>query len=151
ARSDGRSLVTAGAVLTIGGYYGYIPVMAANDEDDYVGCLAGHLRAASRVITREYDAALRSHGIRITQIAILARLAEVEPISVTAFAEALGSDRSAVARDVAILERVGLVASTVKAGDKRARELSLTRDGRRKLEGCAPAWRAAQTSMRERL
>jgi DNA-binding MarR family transcriptional regulator len=119
--------------------------------DDYVGCLAGHLRAASRVLTREYDAALRSHGMRITQVAILARLADVEPVSVTAFAGAVGSDRSAVARDVAILERAGLVASAAKAGDKRTRELSLTRAGRRKLKECAPAWRAAQTGMRERL
>jgi DNA-binding MarR family transcriptional regulator len=89
--------------------------------------------------------------MRITQVAILARLADVEPVSVTAFARALGSDRSAVARDVAILERVGLVVGAAKTGDKRTRELSLTHDGRKKLNECAPAWRAAQTSMRERL
>lgn len=126
--------------------------MSGSDtDDDYVGCLAGHLRAASRVLTREYDAALRAHGLRITQIAILVRLAEVEPVSVSGFAEALASDRSSVARDVAILERAGLVASAVKADDHRARELSLTRAGRKKLGECVPAWRAAQTSMRERL
>ena len=38
---------------------------------DFVGCLAGNLRAAARVVTRAYDAALRPHGVRITQIAIL--------------------------------------------------------------------------------
>jgi DNA-binding MarR family transcriptional regulator len=123
----------------------------SNSRGDYVGCLAGHLRAASRVITREYDVALRPHGVRITQVAILARLADVEPVTVSAFAKALASDRSAVARDVAILERSGLVASAVKTDDLRARELSLTDAGRTKLTECAPAWRAAQTGMLEQL
>jgi DNA-binding MarR family transcriptional regulator len=119
--------------------------------DDYVGFVAGHLRAAARVITREYDAALRPHGLRITQIAILAQLADRQPVTVTAVAEALASDRSAFARDVAILQRAGLVASVAKAGDRRAHQLSLTSAGRKKLAECAPAWRAVQNRMRERL
>jgi len=89
--------------------------------------------------------------LRITQVAILAQLADLQPVTVTAFAEALASDRSAVARDVAILQRAGLVASVAKADDHRARQLSLTRAGRKKLTECAPAWRAAQDNMRERL
>ena len=122
-----------------------------SQAEDYVGCLAGHLRAAVRVITREYDAALRPHGLRITQVAILAQLADQQPVTLSAFANSLGSDRSAVARDVAILERAGLVASAANSGDKRARDLSLTPAGRKKLTECAPAWRATQARMRERL
>jgi DNA-binding MarR family transcriptional regulator len=129
--------------------------MAADSDpgrtDDYVGCVAGHLRAAARVITREYDTALRPHGLRITQVAILARLADLQPVTLTAFADTLASDRSAVARDIAILERAGLVASVANTQDKRARDLSLTRAGRTKLAECAPAWRATQARMRERL
>jgi DNA-binding MarR family transcriptional regulator len=136
--------------------YGYIPVHVTDRSDDtpaddYVGCLAGHLRAASRVITREYDAELRPHGLRITQVAILARLADLQPTTVTAFADALASERSALARDVAILERAGLVGRVANAGDRRARDLTLTPAGSRKLAECAPAWRAAQARMQERL
>jgi DNA-binding MarR family transcriptional regulator len=120
-------------------------------EDEYIGCLAGHLRAATRLITREYDFALRPHGMRITQVAILAQLAHVQPVTVTAFAAGLASDRSAVARDLAILERGGLVVSQADADDQRARRLSLTPAGRRKLAECAPAWRAVQSRMRERV
>jgi DNA-binding MarR family transcriptional regulator len=119
--------------------------------DDYVGCLAGHTRAAVRAITREYDSALRAHGLRITQVAILAQLRRLQPQTVTAFAQAHGSDRSAVARDLAVLERQGLVASTPNAHDRRARNLFVTPAGERKLAECAPAWRAAQARMRERL
>lgn len=123
----------------------------ADPGDDYVGCLAGHLRAAARAITREYDTALRPHGLRITQIAILAQLRRLPPQTLTDFAHAHGSDRSALARDLAILERKGLVASTPKTGDRRARNSYITPAGERKLAECAPAWRAAQTRMRERL
>jgi DNA-binding MarR family transcriptional regulator len=120
-------------------------------ELDYVGCLAGHLRAAARVVTREYDAELRSRGLRITQVAVLAQLADLQPVTVTELAGALAGDRSAVARDIAILEAAGLARSAAKPGDRRARELSLTPAGERKLAECAPAWRAAQANMRERL
>lgn len=119
--------------------------------DDYVGCLAGHLRAATRAITREYDSALRPHGVRITQIAILAQLRRQQPQTLTAFAQAHGGERSAVARDLAVLARAGLVASTRSASDKRAKEFVLTTDGQRKLVESAPAWRAAQARLRERL
>jgi DNA-binding MarR family transcriptional regulator len=104
------------------------------------------------VITREYDAALRPHGLRITQVAILAQLADLQPVTVTAFADALASDRSAVARDFAVLERAGLVSSVADAAeDKRARYLSLTPAGHRKLAECLPAWHATQARMREHL
>jgi DNA-binding MarR family transcriptional regulator len=116
--------------------------------EDYVGCVAGHLRAAARVITREYDTALRPHGLRITQVAILAQLADLQPVTLTTFAEALASDRSAIARDVALLERAGLVASAANKQDRRARDLSLTGAGTAKLAECAPAWHATQARMR---
>jgi DNA-binding MarR family transcriptional regulator len=133
----------------------YTRIVSADSDpggaEDYVGCVAGHLRAAARVITREYDAALRPHGLRITQVAILARLADLQPVTVTAFAEALAGDRSAVARDVAVLERAGLVASAPNREDRRARDLSLTAAGRKKLSECAPTWRATQDRIRRRL
>jgi DNA-binding MarR family transcriptional regulator len=119
--------------------------------DDYVGCIAGNLRAAARVVTREYDAALRPHGLRITQIAILAQLPRLQPVTVSVLAEALAGDRSAVSRDLAILSRTGLVRSAVSTNDQRARQVSLTQAGQLKLEECAAAWRAAQASVRDRL
>jgi DNA-binding MarR family transcriptional regulator len=118
---------------------------------DYAGCVAGNLRAAARVVTREYDAALRPHGLRITQVAILAQVARLQPVTVSALAEALAGDRSAVSRDLAILSRAGLVTSAVDTDDQRARQVSLTQAGQQKLEECAAAWRAAQARMRARL
>jgi DNA-binding MarR family transcriptional regulator len=117
------------------------------DSTDFVGCLAGNLRAATRVATRAYDSALRESGLRITQVAILAQLRKLQPITVTVLADELSSERSALARDVAILERTGLVMSEPKADDRRAREIRLTALGEQKLRASAPAWRAAQSAM----
>jgi DNA-binding MarR family transcriptional regulator len=119
--------------------------------EEYLGCVAGHLRAATRAITRRYDSALRPHGVRITQIAILVELRRRQPQTLSAFARALGSDRSGVARDLAILEGAGLVASSRAPDDRRARLLSLTEAGEQKLAECGSAWRAAQARVREGL
>jgi DNA-binding MarR family transcriptional regulator len=116
-------------------------------SSDFVGCLAGNLRAASRVASRVYDSALRESGIRITQVAILVQVRELQPVTVTALAAGLSGERSAVARDVAILERAGLVAGEVKSDDRRAREIRLTATGEQRLRESAPAWRAAQAAM----
>jgi DNA-binding MarR family transcriptional regulator len=89
--------------------------------------------------------------LRITQVAVLAQLARLQPVTVSDLAVALSGERSAVSRDLALLSRAGLVRSAVSADDQRARQLSLTQAGQLKLEECAAAWRAAQASMRDRL
>jgi DNA-binding MarR family transcriptional regulator len=115
---------------------------------DYLGCLAGNLRAAARLATRRYDTALREHGLRITQVAILAQVQRRAPVSVTRLAAELASERSVVARDVAVLERDGLVRVGVDPDDQRARAITLTRLGAKRLGAAAPAWRQAQRDMR---
>jgi DNA-binding MarR family transcriptional regulator len=121
-----------------------LPVESA----DFVGCLAGNLRAASRVVTRAYDAALRGTGLRITQVAVLAQVRKLQPLTVTELAVELSSERSSVARDVDILEHSGLVTTTVKSVDRRAREVRLTDFGEQTLRACAPAWHDAQEATR---
>lgn len=140
-------------VLRRGASGGYIHAVSRDlsASDDFVGCVAGNLRAAARSVTRVYDAALRDTGLRITQIAVLAQIQRLQPLTVTELAAGLSSERSAVARDVAILQRDGLVSAVVKADDQRARDISLTPEGRRRLAASAPAWHAAQEAMRTAL
>ena len=118
---------------------------------DFVDCLVGNLRAAARVATRRYDAALRDHGLRITQIAIMAQVRMLQPVTVTRLAAELSCERSVVARDVAVLERDGLVRIDVDADDRRARAITLTGVGAQRLRSAAPAWRQAQHDMRDAL
>jgi DNA-binding MarR family transcriptional regulator len=121
------------------------------DREEFAGCLAGNLRAATRLVTRLYDEALRDSGLRITQVALLVQVRRLEPITVSRLAEVLSSERSAVARDLRILEREGLVDMRVSGSDRRAREVRLTPAGGARLAAAAPGWRHAQAEMSARL
>jgi DNA-binding MarR family transcriptional regulator len=118
-------------------------------DEQFVGCLAGNLRAAARVVTRVYDVALRQHGVRITQVALLTTVRRLQPLTTTELAGELVSERSAVTRDVGRLQRAGLLRSAPRPGDGRAREVSITADGEALLRRCAPAWRAVQQASRD--
>lgn len=119
------------------------------DEDDFTGCLAGTLRAATRATTRRYDAALRPSGLRITQVAVLAQVRRLQPVSMSRIAAEIGAERSAVVRDLAVLERDGLVDVAGDEADRRRRLVSLTAAGTERLAAAAPAWRLAQAQMRD--
>ena len=120
-------------------------------DEDFIGCLAGNLRAAARVATRLYDAQLAGSGLRIGQVALLAQLRRHGPMSTSQLAEFLSIERSTAVRDVQLLERMGLVAVQPDPTDRRSRQLLLTAQGERRLAGAAPAWRSAQELMRSRL
>jgi DNA-binding MarR family transcriptional regulator len=124
---------------------------APEEREEFAGCLAGNLRAATRLVTRLYDEALRDSGLRITQVALLVQLRGLEPITVSRLAEVLSSERSAVARDLRILEREGLVDVRESGSDRRARDVRLTPAGRARLAAAAPGWRLAQAELRARL
>jgi DNA-binding MarR family transcriptional regulator len=118
-------------------------------EDEFAGCLAGNLRAASRTITRFYDDALRKSGLRITQLAVLAQVRRSEPVTASELASAMSAERSATARDLRLLEGGRLVWATPRTTDRRAREYRLTDLGRSRLLEAAPIWRLAQAQARD--
>ena len=118
-------------------------------EDDFVGCLAGNLRAAARTVSRLYDDALHNSGLRITQLAVLAQVRRSEPVTASELAAAMSAERSGTARDLKLLEAGGLVRARPRTTDRRAREYSLTDLGRSRLRKAAPTWRLAQAQARE--
>jgi DNA-binding MarR family transcriptional regulator len=110
------------------------------------GCLNFQLRRTSRLLGRYYDKTLRPLGLRITQFNLIAVLAQTGPIAITALADLVAMERSALARNLKPIERRKLV--TVTPGkDKRTRTVKLTPAGRRKLEEALPVWDQAQTQL----
>lgn len=110
------------------------------------GCLNFQLRRTSRLLGRYYDDALRHLGLRITQFNLLAVLAQTGPIAITALAELVGMERSALARNLKPIERRKLV-TVIPGKDKRTRTVTLAPAGRRKLEEALPKWDQAQTQL----
>jgi DNA-binding MarR family transcriptional regulator len=110
------------------------------------GCLNFQLRRTSRSLARYYDDALRPHGLRITQFNILAVLAQTGPIAITALADFVGLERSALARNLKPIARQKFVA--IAAGnDKRTRTVKLAPAGKRKLDETIRTWHQAQTRL----
>jgi len=108
-----------------------------------VQCLCATARAASRELTRRYDAALRPAGLRTTQLSLLSRLEDEGPMTVSRLAARLGLERTSVTRELAVLTGRDLV--TVTAGsDRRARIVALTPAGTAALAAAWPYWEAAQ-------
>lgn len=113
-------------------------------------CACHKIRMAARAVTRAYDDALRPAGLRATQVALLAAVAAEGALSITSLAAAVGMDRSTLTRNLAPLEKEGLLA-VGDEGWRRSRELSLTARGRARLQAATPLWEKAQRRLRREL
>lgn len=113
-------------------------------------CACHRIRMASRAVTRAYDNALRPAGLRATQVALLAAAALEGAMSITALANAVGMDRSTLTRNLAPLEKEGLL-RVGGEGWRRSRTLDITAKGRARLEQAIPLWEGAQRRLRQQL
>ena len=84
----------------------------AIDTSADLPCTCFRLRSAARRMTQVYEHALRPTGLKITQYSLLANLARSGSHSVTALARVLATDRTTLTRNLAPLERDGLVKIT---------------------------------------
>lgn len=109
-------------------------------------CFAGRVRILSRVATRIYDDALRPHGVRVSQMNVLAAVAARGPVPASEICRRLRLDKSTLSRDLDRLLERGWVRSTQGAG--RARDLEATDSGRALIRAVLPAWEGAQERAR---
>jgi DNA-binding MarR family transcriptional regulator len=106
-------------------------------------CLCQKARSAARALTRFYDRHFAGTGIEPTQFNILVSIGLSEPVPLAPLANHLGLERTTLTRNLALLQRGGLVA-TGRGEDARQRLLSLTPAGRRTLKRALPRWKEAQ-------
>ncbi|WP_395666219.1 MarR family winged helix-turn-helix transcriptional regulator [Methylocella sp.] len=108
-----------------------------------VFCNCYALRQASRHVTQFYDHALAPSTLRATQYTMLSEIDKRGPISLLPLAEHMVMDRATLGHNLRLLETNGYI--TLKTGDdRRSREVSLTKAGRRALAEAEPLWRRAQ-------
>ena len=113
-------------------------------------CMCHWTRMASRAVTRLYDDMLRSAGLRATQLAVLVAVGGDEVVSITALAKFISMDRSTLTRNLAPLEREGLI-RVGNEGWRRSRTVEITRKGRLRLREALPLWEKAQDRLRQKL
>ena len=114
-------------------------------------CIADRMRLLNRVVTKIYDDALRSLGIRTGQLNILvvtARLGLARPAEIC---DQLKIDISTVSRNVDRMRARGWIEVVDDEQDARAHQLRLSTKGRQILEKSKPAWEKAQMKVKKLL
>lgn len=125
--------------------------MSAWDRIIFDTCMATRSRIAARALSRAYDDALRPVDLKVTQFAVLVGAAlSGGGKTITELADALGLERSSLSRNLAPLERRGLVALGPET-QHRARHVDITPDGRALIDAATPLWRRVQDDLKERL
>ena len=120
-----------------------INIFAKTLGEEYV---AMRIRTISRAVSRIYDDALRPHGIKATQLGILAIvsiLGEAEPNEICRM---LHLEASTLSRNMNRMRAKGWLKVSPRK-DKRAHRLKLTPKGNRILIEAFPAWRDAQVKV----
>jgi DNA-binding MarR family transcriptional regulator len=106
-------------------------------------CICTTLRQATRNVTQLYDDALRPSGLRTTQVNTLNAIWEEGEATVTKLTELLLIDQTTLTRNLAVLERDGLI-DKVQKSDGRLKSVRLTRKGEQALQAALPLWAEIQ-------
>ncbi len=112
-------------------------------------CASINLRRFSRLVTNEYNEALRPTGLRTTQLAVLVAIGAGEKQSLTDIANALSMDISTLTRSIAILEDKGL--ATCQAAGGRKKRVLLTSAGYHMILDAYEYWKTAQEKFQNKL
>lgn len=113
-------------------------------------CACEMTRAVSRTITRRYDEALKSTGLRTTQFTILTVIALSKDETLTDLAHTLSTERSTIIRNLKLLERDGYIEMT-GSGQGKAHKAKITDKGLEVLAECLPLWHGAQDALKNDL
>ena len=106
-------------------------------------CTCFNLRKATRAITLMYDQELRPSGLRTTQFLLLTEIKVSEPITIKPLASKMLMHRTALARNLKLLEKKDLI--KIEPGhDRRERSIRLTHSGQKALVRAYPLWGHAQ-------
>lgn len=100
------------------------------------------LRAAYLGLHRTTDATLAQHGVTADQYVLLLALADNRTLTQRELANRISSDPSTVRAMLVLLEKNGFVHRACHPTDSRAKSMSLTSAGKRKIR---KTWKAAQS------
>ena len=118
-------------------------------QEAAVSCACQQVRMAARAVTRAYDRALRPSGLRSTQFTILVAASVAGGIPLHRLAKILGLERTSLTRNLAAIERKGLI--EVAEVDGRTRKVIVLPAGETLLTQALLLWDQAQERLREKL
>lgn len=114
-------------------------------------CLCLSARHAARALARRFDTAFKPLGITSGQFSLMMSLNRPEPPGFGSVAALLAMDRTTLTANLKPLERRGLVEAAANPGDRRARLLRLTPEGKALLTQAYPIWIRTHAGIDEKL
>jgi DNA-binding MarR family transcriptional regulator len=123
-------------------------------QDEYQAmarlCLSASLRRTERLVTRHYDSYLQHAGVTAVQLPMLGLIADLPDASLRLLTEHLELDRSTLSRNLAVLQKLGLVVLGPSSGPKPGR-ITLTKKGHDALHRGHREWQKAHRALLEAL
>ena len=116
--------------------------MNTTSRANMCNCFAS--RQAARYLTRLYERYLAPVALTSTQFTILLLVDEEPGIPMRELSEAMVMDRTSLVRALKPMQRDGLIDIAASPADARQNVMSLTADGRQRLEQALPLWQQAQ-------
>ncbi len=120
------------------------PNQKTYDQPNVDICTCASLRRATRLVTQEYDAALRPAGLRATQFTTLSVLARRGQTRQSELASILGMEGTTLTRNLQPLLKKGWI-RVDRDHDQRVRLISLTNAGRQVHVDALPLWQQVQS------
>lgn len=108
-------------------------------------CVAGRLRMLSRMVTGLYNEAFSAEGVTFAQAGLLMYIVAQPGIRQVVLGKQLHIEKSAISRDVQLLQRNGWITDNVRKG------LYLTETGTQTAKRCYKIWKALNQQVREQL
>lgn len=108
-------------------------------------CIAGRLRMLSRVVTMLYNDAFGAEGVTFAQAALLMHIFAQPGIRQVALSKRFQIEKSAMSRDIQLMQRNGWLDPTVRNG------LHLTETGTLTAKRCHKIWKQLNQTIREDL
>ena len=106
-------------------------------------CLFVRLRLINRIVARIYDKALKPHGLKSTQLTVLAAVSVLGTATSEQLSQLLHMDKSTFSRTLGILKQHRWL-HTEPSGEGKILTISATTEGLEKLEAAFPDWQRAQ-------
>ena len=120
--------------------------------DMAVQCVGLRVSRLHRMISRRFEQALRPVGLSLPQLEVLSVLTAVgSAVAPRLLADWLALERSTMSRNLATLERDGLVDTVERSPTGRCMRVAITTRGRRTLGAADKAWRAVHDELRDAL
>lgn len=113
-------------------------------------CVSVRLRLINRIVGSIYDKALKPHGIKSTQLTVLAAVSAFDTTTSKQLSQLLYMDTSTFSRALGILKKHHWL-HTEPSGEGKILNIRITTEGLEKLEAAYPDWQKAQQQAVEAL